>query len=171
MRISFIILLLLIFGFCGFCISYMRARTLEYRQHKMHSRAYYYGWWTFLITVIPAFIFLIFWDAGSIIYLEYNASRELGAYSAHVTEPVNHDLLWETLRSLVKMIYRFEGNLSTASYKEVQAQLLAKGLILPGGASDEVFKIAQSWVFSSEKLKFIGNGFLLLLRPLVLSME
>ncbi|WP_375649497.1 phosphate ABC transporter permease subunit PstC [Bartonella sp. OT172YNZD] len=160
MRISFIILLLLIFGFCGFCISYMRARTLEYRRDKMHSRAYYYGWWTFLITVIPAFVFLIFWDAGSTIYLEYNASRELGAYSAHVTESVNHDLLWETLRSLVKMIHRFEGNLSNASYKEVQAQLLAKGLILPYEASDDVFKIAQSWVFSSEKLKFIGYGFL-----------
>ncbi|ETS13444.1 phosphate ABC transporter permease subunit PstC [Bartonella quintana] len=163
MRISCIIFFLLLLGFIGFCISYMRARYLEYTQHKMHSRAYYYGWWTFLITVIPALVFLIFWDSGSAIYLEYSASREIGAYSARVTEVVNYDIILGTIRSLVKMIQHFEGDLIKASYEEVQAQLFAKGFVLPREAPDDVLRIAQSWVSSSEKLQFIGHGLLFII--------
>ncbi|WP_409362120.1 phosphate ABC transporter permease subunit PstC [Bartonella heixiaziensis] len=166
MRISFIIFLLFSLGFIGFCISYMRARTLEYAQYKMHSRAYYYGWWTFLLTVIPALIFLIFWKSGSAIYLEYSASREVGAYSARVTELVNHDLILGTIRSLVKMIYRFDGDFVTASYEEVRSQLFAKGFVLPPGASDDVLRIAQSWVSSSRKLQLIGHSFLFIIASL-----
>ncbi|EJF75416.1 phosphate ABC transporter permease subunit PstC [Bartonella alsatica] len=160
MHISFIIFLLLILGFVGFCISYMRARSLEYAHYKMHSRAYYYGWWTFLITVIPPLVFLIFWNGTSKIYLEYSVSREVEAYSAHITELVNHDLIWGTIRSLVKVLHRFDGDLTTASYEEVRAQLFTKGFILPNEASDDVLRIAQSWVSSSKKLQFIGNSFL-----------
>ncbi|WP_208440280.1 phosphate ABC transporter permease subunit PstC [Bartonella raoultii] len=160
MRISVILFLLLFFGFVGFCISYVRARTLEYTQCKMHSRAYYYGWWTLLMTVLPPLIFLLFWDGGSAIYLEYSASREVEAYSAQITGLINHDLLWGTLRSLVKMLHRFDGDLARASYEEVRAQLLAKGSILPHEASDDLLKIAQAWVSSSKKLQFIGHSFL-----------
>ncbi|WP_455480950.1 phosphate ABC transporter permease subunit PstC [Bartonella sp. B12(2025)] len=160
MRISFIIFLLFILGFVGFFVSYMRARYLEYAQYKMHSRAYYYGWWTFLITVIPALVFLIFWDGGSTIYLEYSASREVGAYSARVTEVVNHDLVLETIRSLIKIIHRFEEDLVSDSYEEVRAQLSAKGFFLPYEAPDDVLRIAQLWVASSKKLQFIGYNLL-----------
>ncbi|ATP11878.1 phosphate ABC transporter permease subunit PstC [Bartonella henselae] len=160
MRISFLISLLLIFACIGFCISYIRARTLEYTQYKMHSRTYYYGWWTFLITVFPALIFLIFWDGGSAIYLEYSASQEIEACSTHVKELVNHDLILGIVRSLVKRLPYFEGDLTTASYEEVQAQLLAKGFVFPHEVSDDVLRIAQSWVNSSEKLQFIGHGVL-----------
>ncbi|EJF87439.1 phosphate ABC transporter, permease PstC [Bartonella vinsonii subsp. arupensis OK-94-513] len=163
MRISFIIFLLFSLGFVGFCISYMRARTLEYAQYKMHSRAYYYGWWTFLITVIPALILFIFWNGGSAIYLEYSISQEVRAYSAYATERVNHDLILGTIRSLVKMFHRFEGNWVTASCEEVRAQLFAKGFVLPPEASDDVLKIAQSWVSSSEKLRLVGYGFLFII--------
>ncbi|WP_026088077.1 phosphate ABC transporter permease subunit PstC [Bartonella rattaustraliani] len=160
MRISFVILLLLLLGFLGFCISYARARTLEFSQYKMHSRTYYYGWWTFLIVVIPAFIFLIVWESGSAIYLEYSLSQEVRAYSAHTTEFVNHDLILETLRSLVKMMSHFQGDFSTSSYEEMRAQLFAKGFVLPHEASDDILRIAQSWIHSSEKLQFIGYSFL-----------
>ncbi|WP_336287741.1 phosphate ABC transporter permease subunit PstC [Bartonella sp. CB60] len=158
MHISSIIFLLLIFGFVGFCISYIRARSFEYAQCKMHSRTYYYGWWTFLITVIPALVFLICWDSGSAIYLEYSASREIEAYIAHMTEVVNHDLILGTIRSLAKIIHRFEGNIATASYEEVRAQLFTKGFILPSEAPDDVLKIAQLWYFSAAKLEFTGHS-------------
>lgn len=160
MRISFIIFLLLLLGFVGFFISYVRARVFEYTQYKMHSRAYYYGWWTFLMTVIPPLVFLLFWDGGSAIYLEYSASREIEAYSAHITGFINYDLLWGTLQNLVKILHHFEGDLASASYEEVRAQLLGQGLILSYEASDDVLRIAQSWVSSSQKLKFIGHSFL-----------
>ncbi|WP_208434990.1 phosphate ABC transporter permease subunit PstC [Bartonella phoceensis] len=163
MRISVIIFLLLIFGFVGFCISYMRARSLEYAQYKMHSRGSYYGWWTFLLTVIPAVIFLIFWESGSAIYLEYSAAQEVEVYSAHVAERINHDFVLGTIRSLVKMIHRFKENLVSASYEEVRAQLFAKGFVLPHEASNDVLRIAQSWVHSSEKLQFIGHSFLFII--------
>ncbi|WP_317992802.1 phosphate ABC transporter permease subunit PstC [Bartonella gliris] len=163
MRISFIIFLLLILSFIGFYISYLRARSLEHAQYRMHSRAYYYGWWTFLITVIPAVVFLIFWHGGSAIYLEYSASRKVAAYIARVTEVVNRDLILGTIRSLVKVIHLFEGDLAIASYEEVRAQLFTKGFILPYEVPDDVLKIAKSWVSSSEKLRFIGHGLLFII--------
>ncbi|UNE54591.1 phosphate ABC transporter permease subunit PstC [Bartonella machadoae] len=160
MHISVILFLLFFLGFVGFCISYMRARSLEYAQYKMHSRAYYHAWWTFLMTVIPPLIFLIFWDGGSAIYLEYSLSREVEAYSSHITGLVNHDLILETIRNLIKMVHHFDGDLATASYEEVRTQLFAKGFVLPHGASEDLLRRAQSWVSSSEKLQFIGYGFL-----------
>ncbi|WP_455474291.1 phosphate ABC transporter permease subunit PstC [Bartonella sp. B30(2025)] len=156
MHISFIVFLLLIFGSIGFCISYMRARYFEYAQCKMHSRAYYYGWWTFLMTIIPAFIFLILWDSGSAVYLEYSAAREVRECSACVTEVVNPDLVLEIIRSLVKVIHHFQGDLANVSYSEVQAQLFAKGFILPKEAPDNVLRIVQLWYSSSERHQFIG---------------
>ncbi|WP_208437749.1 phosphate ABC transporter permease subunit PstC [Bartonella taylorii] len=166
MRISFIIFLLLLLGFIGFCISYMRARTFEYAQYKMHSRAYYHGWWTFSMTVIPALVFLILWDGGSAIYLEYSASREVWAYSAYVKEFVDHDFILGIIRNLVKMIHRLEGDFATASYEEVRAQLFAKGFVLPHETSDDILRIAQSWVNSSEKLQFIGRSALFIIAVL-----
>ncbi|MET3589754.1 phosphate transport system permease protein [Bartonella silvatica] len=160
MRIPLVLFFLLLLGFVGFCISYMRACYLEYAQYKMHSRAYYYGWWTLLMTVIPAVIFLIFWDSGSTIYLEYRASREVELYSAQAAELINHDLILATVRNMVKMMDHFEGDLASASYEDVRAQLLAKGFFLPHGVSDDVLRIAQSWIHSSEKLHFFGYIFL-----------
>ncbi|WP_345114888.1 phosphate ABC transporter permease subunit PstC [Bartonella jaculi] len=163
MRVSFIVFPLVFLGFVGFCVSYLRARALEYAQYKMHSRAYYYGWWTFLITVAPALVFLIFWNNGCAIYLEYSASREVMAYSARMTEVIDHDLILGTIRSLVKIIHHFEGDLITASYEEVRAQLFAKGFVLPHEAPNDVLRIAQSWVSSSQKLQFIGHGLLFII--------
>ncbi|WP_332065363.1 phosphate ABC transporter permease subunit PstC [Bartonella sp. CB189] len=150
------IFLLLIFGLTGFCISYMRAYYLEYAQYKMHSRAYYYGWWTFLMTITPSVIFLILWDGGSEVYLEYSISQEVKTCITCMTEIVNLDLILGTIRDLVKVIHHFEGDIATASYGEVREQLFAKGFILPKEMPNDILRIAQLWCYSSEKLKFIG---------------
>ncbi|MCZ2328080.1 phosphate ABC transporter permease subunit PstC [Bartonella sp. F02] len=157
MHFSLIIFLLLIFSFIGFCLSYTRALFFERAGYKMHSRVHYYGWWTFLMTVIPAFIFLLFWESGSAIYLEYNASQEVDEYMLGVTESINHDFILEIIRRLVESMHHFEGSLTAVSYKDMQTQLLAKGFILPIDVPDKVFRIALSWYDSSEKLKFIGS--------------
>ncbi|WP_455477172.1 phosphate ABC transporter permease subunit PstC [Bartonella sp. B41] len=157
MRIFFIIFLLLIIGFIGFYISYMRARSFEYTPCKMHSRACYHGWWTFLTTVVPAFVFLIFWDNASAIYLEYNASQKVLKYNTLITETINHDLILGAIGNLAKIIHHFDGDLSFASYKEVQAQLFMKGFVLPSELPDEVLRVAQSWYSSFKNLRFIGH--------------
>ncbi|AQX19195.1 phosphate ABC transporter permease subunit PstC [Bartonella sp. WD16.2] len=157
MLISFVIFLLLIFGFVGFCISYVRARFLECMRFKMHSRPYYYGWWTLLLTVIPAFIFLVFWNVGSAVYLEYSASQAVKMSIIHGIGIENHDIILEIIRDLVKIIHHFEGDLMTISYADIQEQLPKKfGLLMeaPGYA----LKVARSWYFSSKKLQFIGSG-------------
>ncbi|WP_336278828.1 phosphate ABC transporter permease subunit PstC [Bartonella sp. CB175] len=156
MHVFFVIFLLLVFGFVGFYISYMRARYLEYAQCKMHSRASHYGWWTFLVTVIPAAVFLILWDGGSEIYLEYSASQEVKTYMARTTEVMNFDFIFETIRDLVKIIHHFEGDIATASYGEVRMQLFAKGFIFLKEVPNDVLRIAQLWYSSSKKLQFIG---------------
>ncbi|AGF74062.1 phosphate ABC transporter, permease protein PstC [Bartonella australis AUST/NH1] len=157
MFVSLIIVLLFILGFAGFCISYMRARFLENTGSKMHSRACYYGWWTFSITVIPALIFLIFWSVASAVYLEHNASREIEAYAACKSNIVTHDLMLGTIRSLAKIIHHFEGDLAVVSYGDMQAQLLAKGFVLPEQVPDYILRIAQSWYLFSTKLQFAGH--------------
>ncbi|CBI75866.1 phosphate ABC transporter, permease protein [Bartonella clarridgeiae 73] len=153
MAVSFIIVLLLIFGVVGFFISYMRACFLQRSGFKMHSRAHYYGWWTFLITIVPALIFLIFWNGSSSVYLEYTTSRELEAYMVYTTEINNHGLI----RSLVKMIPHFKGTINAALYEDVRGQLLAQGFILPVTVPDYMLRVAESWYSFSEKLQFIGH--------------
>ncbi|KEG21126.1 phosphate ABC transporter permease subunit PstC [Bartonella bacilliformis] len=157
MPVFLVIALLLIFGCIGFCISYMRASRLESTGLKMHSRAHYYGWWTFVMIVIPALVFLICWHSGSLVYLEYSALQEVEAVEESITETVNRDIVWTTICSLVRIMPNSEGILSIASYGDVRTQLLAKGFVLPVDAPEYVLRIAKSWYFSSEKLQFIGR--------------
>ncbi|WP_078688249.1 MULTISPECIES: phosphate ABC transporter permease subunit PstC [unclassified Bartonella] len=153
MAISFIIFLLLTFSIIGFCISYMRARCLERSGFKMHSRAHYYGWWTFLITIIPALIFLIFWNVGSSAYLEYIVSRELEAHMVSMIETDKHGLI----RGLIKMMPHFKGALTATLYEDVRAQLLVQGFVLPVTVPDYILKITELWHFFYDKLQFIGH--------------
>jgi len=49
-------LMIVLFGLVAFLISRQRAISLEKREGKLHSRPSYHGWWSFLFTVVPAFI-------------------------------------------------------------------------------------------------------------------
>lgn len=158
MRFFCIIFFLFIFGFSGFCMSYVRVRSFERSGDRMHSRVHYYCWWTFLVTVVPALIFLIFWETGSAIYLERKASQEIITCMAavHRSEALKSDVILETTRSLVEVLHHFEGNLSAVSYKDVHAQLFAKGFFTPEERPDYVLGIAEAWRSLSVKLQFVG---------------
>ena len=99
MSASIIVLVVLAVGVVGFGLSYARACSIEWQGKKMHSRPYYYGWWTFLITVIPSILMLILWDTGSAIYLEQRASQQLADNIAS-GKALNHSLALSTIDSL-----------------------------------------------------------------------
>ncbi|ALE03449.1 phosphate ABC transporter permease subunit PstC [Bartonella ancashensis] len=156
MLVFLAILPLLALSVIGFFVSYARARHLELKGFRMHSRACYYGWWTLLMSIFPASIFFICWNSGSAIYLECHASREIDVFVGRTAESVDRDLMWMTIRSMVKTADSHKGIFSTVSYDDVQAQLAQKSFVFPEGISDYVLQVAQEWHARSMKLKFIG---------------
>ncbi|PWL19477.1 phosphate ABC transporter permease subunit PstC [Falsochrobactrum shanghaiense] len=55
---------------------------------KMHSRPHYHGWWVFLVSTVPAVLFLAVWSVGTSVYLDHSATARMpqaiedGSYSS-----------------------------------------------------------------------------------------
>lgn len=43
----------------------------------MHSRLHYHGWWVFLVSALPAILFLAVWAVGTSVYLDHSATARL----------------------------------------------------------------------------------------------
>ncbi len=43
----------------------------------MHSRPHYHGWWVFLVSALPAILFLAVWAVGASVYLDHGAAARL----------------------------------------------------------------------------------------------
>jgi len=59
MPISYQILLVISIGLIGFFLSHQRAKNIERTGRRLRSRPVYYGWWCFLLILMPSFVFLI----------------------------------------------------------------------------------------------------------------
>ena len=161
MSASIIVLVVLAVGVVGFGLSYARACAIERQGKKMHSRPYYYGWWTFLITVIPSILMLILWDTGSAIYLEQRASQQLTDNIAS-GKALNHSLALSTIDSLTHAfsvsrtdIEAFEGK--AISYNALRDQMAKEAIILPSEGDDSFVPIAIQWFKSSQVSNLWGN--------------
>lgn len=73
-------------GLIGFFIGRQRAVALDKAQsasakasptEKMHSRPHYHGWWVFLVSALPAILFLAVWAVGTSVYLDHSATARL----------------------------------------------------------------------------------------------
>lgn len=165
MSASLIVLIIIALGVVGFVLAYSRATSIERKGQKMHSRPHYYGWWTFLITVIPALLVLVLWDAGSSIYLEQRASSHLDAQIGEGQQR-NHSLALGTIRSLTNAFSQTNEDLSALaarnavaplSYAALRTDMAEKGIILPTDGDDYLVPIAIDWSKKASVAYFIGS--------------
>jgi len=158
MSVSGIILIILLLGAAGFFLSRGRARIIEARGRKMHSRPSYYGWWTCLLAVVPSLLFLALWHLGSMVYLEQQASARIPAAAA--ADPVhNHSLTLGMVRDLAQGLPVLGGDLpdyQASSYALLRDKLAAKGVALALQGEDYMVPLAVTWADKSRKLRAAG---------------
>ena len=162
MSISLLILVVFALGIVGFVLSGKRAVTIENMGKKMHSRPYYYGWWTFLLTVVPAVLFLLLWQLGSTIYLEAHASSRLTDIIKS-GESLNHNLALSTVDSLTHAFsvaqadiadFDRDNSLSSLTYEKIRNDMAKKGIMLPSEGEDSLIPVAMEWYKGATKSHF-----------------
>lgn len=173
---SFLLVALYIFllGSLGFFYGKKRVSRLSFVDLKFHSRPVYYGWWIFLLTVLPAWLFLIFWNFGMQVYLENRALKEITYHNeielsknspskdkssseglTNFSESNNLDLM--ITKSLLQRPDLLEKN--GTSYKELFNVFNKKGIIIPLEGRDYMIPIAKRWAKSQNNIKYFGSFF------------
>lgn len=159
MSLSLLVLVVFAVGVIGFVISGKRAASIEKTGKKMHSRPYYFGWWTFLITVVPAVLVLILWELGSAIYLEERASTELSDIIKN-GEALNHSLALSTVGSLTHAFSLASTDMadldrknatSALSYNSLRDDMAKNGIMLPSEGGDSLIPVAIEWYERAQK--------------------
>ncbi len=141
------------FGLIGFFIGRQRAVALNKAQpaagsgagvEKMHSRPHYHGWWVFLVSALPAILFLAVWAVGTSVYLDHTATARMpeavedGSYS-------ERSLQLGMIRSLADGIVKLtpaEIESFPQTYKDAREVLGSKGVALATEGQDYMVPIA-----------------------------
>ncbi|KAB2656947.1 phosphate ABC transporter permease subunit PstC [Brucella tritici] len=140
-------------GLIGFFIGRQRAVALDKAQsasakasptEKMHSRPHYHGWWVFLVSALPAVLFLAVWAVGTSVYLDHSATARLpdaiegGSFT-------NRSLQLGMVRGLANGLERLtpaELESFPANYQDARAVLASKGVALATEGQDYMVPIA-----------------------------
>ncbi|QWK77631.1 phosphate ABC transporter permease subunit PstC [Ochrobactrum sp. BTU1] len=140
-------------GLIGFFIGRQRAVALNKAQpaagsgagvEKMHSRPHYHGWWVFLVSALPAILFLAVWAVGTSAYLDHTATARMpeavedGSYS-------ERSLQLGMIRSLADGIVKLtpaEIESFPQTYKDAREVLGSKGVVLATEGQDYMVPIA-----------------------------
>ncbi len=110
----------------------------------MHSRPHYHGWWVFLVSALPAILFLAVWAVGTSVYLDHTATARMpeavedGSYS-------ERSLQLGMIRSLADGIVKLtpaEIESFPQTYKDAREVLGSKGVALATEGQDYMVPIA-----------------------------
>ena len=165
MSLSLLVVVVFVLGVIGFIISCKRASSIAKSGKKMHSRPYYFGWWTFLITVVPSVLFLLLWQLGSAIYLEERASIEI-TEMIEKGEALNHSLALSTVESLTHAFSLANTDMAVLdkqnashvlTYQVLRDDMAAKGIMLPNEGAESLIPVAIKWFESVGKSHLIGS--------------
>ncbi|RCS25064.1 phosphate ABC transporter permease subunit PstC [Phyllobacterium salinisoli] len=160
MSVLLVLLIVLGIGFVGFFIGRRRAGAQDAGKVKVHSRAHYHGWWVFLVSVLPAVLFIAIWSAASSIYLERSAEASLPAQTAE-SVVASRSLALGMVQGIADGLDRLDPaemqNLPQ-SYGELRSLLGSKGVALASEGQDYMIPIAQRWHSGAAVARTIGAG-------------
>lgn len=151
----------------GFFIGRQRAVSLDRsqpttsaspRREKMHSRPHYHGWWVFLVSALPAILFLVVWTVGSTIYLDQTASSRL-PQSVEENTSFSRSLQLSMVQGLAAGLDRLtpeEIETFPQTYQEARQILGDKGVALATEGQDYMVPIALFIHEADRFLKTIG---------------
>lgn len=165
MSVSWIAVSILLVGLVGYLLSRARARAIEARGTKMHSRPHYYGWWTALLSVIPSLVFLFLWTVGSSVYIEHRISAEIPVADASDASH-DHSLMFAMVRSISDGLPRLDGDLAdynNLTYAQIREKLGAKGVAVAEQGENYMVPLAINWAQSRINFNYVGEGLALIM--------
>ncbi|MBC8716254.1 phosphate ABC transporter permease subunit PstC [Ochrobactrum sp. Marseille-Q0166] len=161
-------------GLIGFFIGRQRAVAIDKAQpaksagssaEKMHSRPLYHGWWVFLVSALPAVLFLAVWAVGTSVYLDHTATARMpvavedGSYS-------ERSLQLSMIRSLSDGIQKLtpaEIGSFPQTYKEARDVLGSKGVALATEGQDYMVPVALFLDKASKVSHTVGSAIALVI--------
>jgi phosphate transport system permease protein len=157
-------------GVVGFIMGRQRASSQRDAQDKPHSRPHYHGWWVFLVTVLPATIFLVVWSIGSTIYVERTAIAQLPVQTASgeaVSQSLDIGMVHKTADAL-EVLGTTSADNAPKSYADLAKLATEKGLLLASEGKDYMIPIAigmhattalAGWIGTIAALAIAAAGF------------
>lgn len=155
MPIMVVFLAVLFLGLVGFFIALARARVVD-KNGKMHSRPHYYAWWTCLLTIVPACLFLLLWNFGSFFYIGLQASADIPSVNA-AGEQIDKSIALNTLYTLANHASEMSDEQIYGSYSDVREYFSKKGVFLALNAYDGIVKDAYLISYPISVLKTVGE--------------
>ncbi|MFD1198159.1 phosphate ABC transporter permease subunit PstC [Brucella gallinifaecis] len=161
-------------GLIGFFIGRQRAIAIDKAQpaesvgasaEKMHSRPLYHGWWVFLVSALPAILFLAVWAVGTSVYLDHTATSHMpvaiedGSYSERSLQLGMIRNLSDGLQKLTPA----EIDALPQTYKEVREVLGSKGVALATEGQDYMVPIALFLDKASKVSHTVGSAIALVI--------
>ncbi|MCO4317621.1 phosphate ABC transporter permease subunit PstC [Phyllobacterium sp. 21LDTY02-6] len=146
-------------GIVGYFIGRQRAVHNEKSGAKAHSLPHYHGWWVFLVSVLPAIIFLGIWASASSLYLERNAISKLPVHNAEsviASQSLEIGMVSGIARGLARLSEEEKASLPQ-TFAELRPLLSSKGVALATEGQDFMIPIAVEWNRNATRLSVIGG--------------
>ncbi|EJM99451.1 phosphate ABC transporter permease subunit PstC [Phyllobacterium sp. YR531] len=125
---------------------------------KAHSLPHYHGWWAFLVSALPAVLFIAIWAAATSMYLERTAISELPIHNENsviASQSLELGMVSGIARGLDRLTDAERQNLPQ-TFAELRPILSAKGVALATEGQDFMIPIAVEWNKNSKLAKNTG---------------
>lgn len=161
-------------GLIGFFIGRQRAVAIDKAQpvvssgaatEKMHSRPLYHGWWVFLVSALPAILFLAVWAVATSVYLDHTATARMPA-AVEDGSFSERSLQLGMIRSLADGLEKLtpaEIDSLPQTYKEARDVLGSKGVALATEGQDYMVPVALYLEKASKVSHTVGSAIALVI--------
>jgi len=153
-----VLVIVVAIGLVGFFLGRQRAISKDDRSVKAHSLPHYHGWWVFLVSVLPAIIFILVWAVGSSFYIERQAINSLPVHNSEsviASQSLELGMVGGIARGLDKLTDQERANLPT-TFSELRPLLSSKGVALATEGQDFMIPVAVQWNKSTARAHNIG---------------
>ncbi len=142
-----VFIIVIAIGAAAYFIGRQRAASRGDGGVKAHSLPHYHGWWAFLLSTLPALLFIVIWTAGSSVYLERKAISELPVHnesSVIASQGLELGMISGIARGLDRLTEVERQNLPQ-TFAELRPLLSGKGVALATEGQDFMIPIALEW--------------------------
>jgi len=160
---GWIIAIILGIGALAYFLAALRARALAEGTDRStgeiaHSLPTYHGWLAFILSAIPALIFLLVWSIASNALLEARVTTDV---RAEVADPASASLATGIVRNATEALARLElvdQDKRPPTYAALRQQASSAGIVLPESGADYMVEVAARTAADSRLYRGIGQG-------------
>lgn len=157
---TLVLTVLLALAAAGFVIARQRAKAMEAAAERltMHSRPRYHGWRVFLLTLMPALVFLLLWVPGTAIFIEQSIKSQLPIAKQ---EAASATLDMSMIRGLANGLRVLEADgvdNPPRDYAGLRAAVAERGVPLAGDGADYMVPLSQKLNAWYDRAQWVGGS-------------